>query len=139
MIPNAVEGLDAKIERLKNDIGAPNRVVVAAGDECIEGVFACVTSRTVPAVVTESNGFGERDVESEGPGDRRCHLSDLESVCEACALVIVGEDEDLGLSGKTTKCRRMEDSVSVSLETGPILVGFFGNQTIATANGLGRS
>jgi hypothetical protein len=40
--------------------------------------------------------------------------------------VIVGEDEDLGLTGETAKGGRMKNSVTVALKTCSEFVGFFG-------------
>jgi hypothetical protein len=137
MVSDAVECLETKIEWFENDIGAPNGVVVTAGYECIEGIFAGMPARTMPTVVAKSDCLGERNVEPKGTRDRCSHLCDLESVRKASALVVVGKDEDLGLSGKTTKGGRMKDPVAVSLETGAVVVGRFGNRTVATTDRLG--
>ena len=134
MVSDAVECLKAEIEWFENDIGAPNGMVVAAGYERIEGIFAGMPARTMSAVVAKGDCFGERNVEPKGPRDRCSHLCDLESVRKASALVVVGKDEDLGLSGKTTEGGRMKDPVSVSLETGAVVVGRFGNRTVATTD-----
>jgi hypothetical protein len=105
MVADAIEGFETEVERLENDIGTPNGMVIATGDEGIEGVFACMAPWAVPAVVSEGYGLGEGDIEPQRPRDGCGHLCDLEGVCKASALVIVGEDKDLGLSGKATKCR----------------------------------
>lgn len=138
MVSDAVERLDAEIEWFKNDVGAPDGMVIAARDEGIEGVLAGMTSGAVPAVVAERYGLGERNIEpkrtSNGCGD----LCDLKGVCETCPLVIVGKDEDLGFAGETAKRRRMEDAVAVTLETGAVLVGFFGNGSVSGTNRASR-
>jgi hypothetical protein len=77
VVANTVEGLDAQIERFKNDVGAPDGMVIAAGDEGIEGVFAGMASGAMPAVVSESDGLGEGNIEPEGTSDGCGDLCDL--------------------------------------------------------------
>jgi len=50
---------------------------------------------------------------------------------ESSALVVVGEDKDLGFAGKSAKGRRMQNSISISFKTGSQWVGFFGDSPIA--------
>lgn len=129
MVADAVEGLGAQVEWNEHDIGPAHRVVVAALDERVEGVLGGVTARAVAAVVAEGDGLGEFDVEA----DRACHgggdLRDLEGVGEAGALVIVGEDEDLGLAGEPSEGGGVQDAVAIALEAGPDGIGGFGHGT----------
>jgi hypothetical protein len=138
MVTDAVECLDAEIEGFKNDVGAPDGMVIAARDEGIEGVLAGMTSRAMPAVVAKRYGLGERNIEPKRTSDGCSYLCDLKGVCESCPLVIVGKDEDLGLAGETAKRRRMEDAVAVTLETCAVLVGFFGNGSVSGTNRASR-
>jgi hypothetical protein len=54
---------------------------------------------------------------------------------EASALVVVGENEDLCLSGKSAKGRCVEDAVAVALEACAKRVGFFRCAARACADG----
>ena len=87
----------------------------------------------VAAVVAEGDGLGEGDVEAERPGHRRGDLGDLEGVGEPGALVVVGEDEHLGLAGQPAERRGVEDAVAVALEAGAPLVGLLGHGAVAGA------
>ena len=131
MVTDAVECLDAEIEGFKNDVGAPDGMVIAARDEGIEGVLAGMTSGAVPAVVAERYGLGERNIEpkrtSNGCGD----LCDLKGVCEPCPLVIVGKDEHLGLARETTESGRVQDAVAITFEARTELVGLLGAFAVA--------
>ena len=51
------------------------------------------------------------------------HLGHLEGVGEPGALVVVGEDEDLGLAGQPAEGGRVQDAVAVALEAGAQRVG----------------
>ena len=57
MIANAIECFNTKIERLENNIGAPYGVVIATGDERIEGVFAGVPAGAMATIVAEGDRF----------------------------------------------------------------------------------
>jgi hypothetical protein len=105
VVANAVDRLDAKIEWFKNDVGAPDCMVIAARDECIEGVLAGMASRSMSTVVSEGNGLGESNIEPERTSDGCGYLCDLEGVGEPSSLVVIGEDEYLGLASKTAKRR----------------------------------
>ena len=111
---------------VEHDVGAPHRVVVAAGDVGRQGVLAGVAAGAVAAVVAEGDRLGQRDVEAEGPGDRRGHLGHLQGVGEPGALVVVGEHEHLGLAGQPAEGGGVEDAVAVALEARPPLVGLLG-------------
>ena len=59
---------------------------------------------------------------------------------ETGALVIIREDEHLGLPGKSSESsRRVEDSVAVAFETGSERVWFLANRAIPGTNGLSCS
>lgn len=135
MVANSVECFAAEIQRRQRDIGTPERMVVATRNERAERIFTGVTSGAMAAVVTKSNCLGERDVQPEGTGNRRCNLGHLESMREACALVIVGEHENLRFARQTTKRRCVEDAITVAFEACPKLVGFLGSCPRACTNG----
>ena len=109
----------AEVERREGHRRAPGRVVEPALDEGVERVLAGVPARTVAAVVAERDRLGERDVEPHGPRDAAGDLGDLEGVREAGALVVLGEDEHLGLAGEPPERARVQDAVAVALEAGP--------------------
>ena len=101
VVADAVERLLAQVERRAATTSAPHDgVVEAAVDVGGEGVLAGVAARAVAAVVAEGDGLGEGHVEPAGPGDAGGHLGDLEGVGQPGPLVVVGEDEDLGLAGQ---------------------------------------
>ena len=105
VVADAVEGLPAQVERRQRHVGAPGGVVEAAVDVGGEGVLAGVAARAVAAVVPEGDGLGQRHVEPAGPGDAGGHLGHLEGVGQPGPLVVVGEDEDLGLAGQPPEGR----------------------------------
>ena len=80
----------------------------------------------MPAVVAEGDGLGERDVQPAGPGDGGGDLRHLERVGQPGALVVLGEDEDLGLAGQAAEGGGVEDAVAVALEAGAPRVGLLG-------------
>ena len=65
VVADAVERLDAEVERGEHRRRRPRRVVVPAVDVGRQGVLAGVAARAVAAVVAEGDGLGERDVEAE--------------------------------------------------------------------------
>ena len=141
VVADAVERLEAEVERCEHDVGAPDGVVVPTVDVGRQGVLAGVAARAVPAVVPQRDGLGERDVQPEGAGDRRRHLGHLQGVGEAGALVVVGEDEHLGLAGQPPEGGGVEDAVPVALEAGSVGVGLLGQLAVAGAllpGGTGR-
>ena len=74
-----------------------------------------------------------------GPGDGRGDLRHLEGVGQAGALVVGGEDEDLGLAGEAPEGGGVQDAVPVALEAGPPLVGLLRLGPLPGASGPGRS
>ena len=97
-------------------------MVVALREVGAERVLAGVAAWPVPAVVTEGDGLGQGDVEPERRGDATGDLRHLERVCQPGALVVVREDEDLGLAGQPAERRGVEDAVPIPLEARPPLV-----------------
>ena len=118
VVADAVQRLGAQVERRQDHVGAPHRVVVPLGHVGAQRVLAGVPARAVAAVVAEGDGLGERDVEPERGGDAAGHLGHLEGVGEAGALVVVREDEDLGLAGQPAEGGGVEDAVPIALEAG---------------------
>ena len=119
VVADAVEGLLAQVERGQRDVGTPGRMIEPPVDERGEGVLAGVPTRTVPAVVAQGDGLGEGHVQPAGAGDAHGHLGHLERVGQPGPLVVVGEDEDLGLAGQPPERRGVQDPVAVPLEAGP--------------------
>ena len=113
----------AQVERRERDQRAPRRVVEAPGHVGVERVLAGVAARAVAAVVAERDRLGERDVQPQRPGDGACDLGHLERMGQPGALMVLGEDEDLGLAGQAAEGGGMEDPVAVALEAGAPLVG----------------
>jgi len=58
---------------------------------------------------------------------------------QAGPLVVLGEDEHLGLAGETPKGRGVQDSIPVSFKTGPKLVRRFLDRPLATTVAAGCS
>ena len=100
VVADAVERLLAQVERGQRHVGPPWGVVEAAVDVGGERVLAGMAARAVAAVVPEGDGLGQGHVQPAGPGDPGGHLGDLECVGQPGPLVVVGEDEDLGLAGQ---------------------------------------
>lgn len=139
MIANAVECLDTQVEGLKNDIGAPDSMVVATGEECVERVFAGMTAWSVATVVAKGDRFGECNIEAKSTRHRRCNLGHLKRVGEPSSLMIVRKDEDLRLAGQATKSGGVKDPITISFETGAELVRCFLDDAIAPASPEGCS
>ncbi len=115
----------------------PRRVVEALGDVGVEGVLAGVAARAVTAVVAEGDGLGEGHVQPAGAGHPGGHLGHLEGVGEPGPLVVLGEDEHLGLAGQPPEGRRVQDAVPVALEARPPRVGLLGPGPPSGAGGPG--
>ena len=137
VVGDAVDRLGAQVEGGERDQRPPGRVVEPAGHVGVERVLAGVTARAVPAVVAERDGLGQGDVQPAGPGDGRGHLRHLERVGEAGALVVLGEDEDLGLAGQPAERGGVQDAVAVALEAGAPGVGLLGLGPVAGARRAG--
>jgi hypothetical protein len=78
-------------------------MIKSAFDKRGQCVLARMPTWTMTAVVTESDGFGERDIESEWASHRCCNLSNFNGMSEASSLVIVWKHKNLGFAGETSK------------------------------------
>jgi hypothetical protein len=54
---------------------------------------------------------------------------------ETSALVVVGENKNLGFASKTTERGSMQDAIAVTLETCAVWIFFFGDGSVAGADG----
>jgi len=84
----------------QGNVCSPGGMVVTPLEERIQGIFAGMASRAMTTVVTKSDGFSESNIQPEGTGHTGGDLGDFEGVGETGSLVVVREDEDLGLAGK---------------------------------------
>ena len=100
-------------------------MIESAVDVRRERVLTGVATRTVAAIVAECDGLGERDIESERSGHRHCDLGDLEGMSETGALMVVGKDEHLGLTGEATERRGVQDAIAIAFETRSEGIGLF--------------
>src|SRR5687767_13775418 len=98
-------------------------MVVAAVEEEAESLFAGVSARAVPAVVPEVDRLGEGDVEPGGPGHGGGDLGHFQGVGEPGALMVIGDDEYLGLPRQAPEGGGVEDPVAVALEAGTQRIG----------------
>ena len=98
-------------------------MVEAALDVGVEGLFTGVATGTVPAVVSQSDRFGQGGVQTQRARHAGGHLSDFEGVGQAGAHVVIGEDEDLGLAREAAKRRGVQDPVAVAFEARSVQVG----------------
>jgi hypothetical protein len=69
-------------------------------------------------IVAKGDGLGESDVETKWPSHRCRDLSDFNGVGQSSALMVVGKDEYLSFACESTKCRRMQNAISISFKTG---------------------
>ena len=67
MIADAVKGLAAQVECGERDVGTPDRVVVSARHVGRQSILAGMPTGAVPAVVSESDGLSERQVQTQRP------------------------------------------------------------------------
>jgi hypothetical protein len=100
-----------------------------------ESIFARVAARSVSAVVTECDGLGQCGVQPEGACDGNSNLRNLQRVCQACSLVIVGEDEDLCLSSQSAKSWGVQNSIAITLEARSPRIGFLLDKSVAGSVG----
>jgi hypothetical protein len=84
--------------------------------------------------VAQGDCLGERHVEPTGPGHCGGDLGHLERVGQPGALVILREDEHLGLPGQAAERGGMEDPVAVTFEAGAPFVGFLGSVPVPAAH-----
>ena len=133
MVADTVEGLGAQVERNQRHVGAPHGMVVAAVDVWRQCVFAGVPTWAVTAVVTEGDRLGQGHVEPEGASDRGGDLGNLEGVGQPGALMVVGEDEHLGLAGQAPEGAGVQDAVAIAFEARAPCVGSLVDGTFARA------
>ena len=69
MVADAIESFNTQVKRHERDVGAPNGVVIAAVDIWRQCIFAGMTTRAVPTVVTQGNCFGERNIDANRARD----------------------------------------------------------------------
>ena len=131
VVADAVERLDAQVQRCERDVGAPQRMIEPSCHVRAQRILAGVTARTVAAVVPQGDGLGERHVQPECASHRSGHLGDLERVREPGALVVIGEHEHLGLAGQSAERAGVEDAVAVAFEARAPWVGLFVEQPLA--------
>ena len=108
-------------------------------DERVEGLLRCVTSGAVAAVVPQRHGVGQGDVGPNTSRDGASHLGHLEGVGQPSALMISGMDDDLGLAGKSPKRGRVDDTITVPLEAGPLGIWLLRNSAIPCPLSAGGS
>ena len=110
----------AVVLELLDDPQALLGVAEAAFDEAVERGLSRMPEGRVAEVVPERDGFGQVLVEAQGPGDCPGDLRDLESVGQACPVVIAeGREKDLGFMLQTAEGFRMDDPIAVALKGGP--------------------
>ena len=102
---NHPEGLDIMV---KPSVG---------GHALVEFILAGMTERRVAKVVGQGDGLGEIVVQAEGVGDRTGDLRNFQRMGQSRTKVIalVG-DEHLRFFLQTTKCRRVDNPISVAGE-----------------------
>ena len=104
MIPDAVKGFFAEVERYKRHVGTPDRVIVTSMETWAKGVFAGMAPWPVSAIMANCYGLSKIDVKAERSGNRPGNLGDLKCVRKTGSLVVSREYKDLGLAGKPTEC-----------------------------------
>ena len=122
------------------DVGAVDRVVVAAGQVRRQRLLGRVAGRPVPAVVRERDRLGERQAEPGRTRDAGGHLRDLDRVREAGAEVIVlRRDEHLALAREPPPRPRVLHPIEVPLEAQPERIGLLGIAPVPRADRPGRA
>jgi len=91
------------------------------------------------AVVPEGDGLGKRNIQPATSGDSNCDLSNFQGMGQPRSLVIVGEDENLGLASQPSKSRRMQYPIPVTFETSSIGIWLFADLPIPCPNGPRRT
>lgn len=87
--------------------------------------------------MTQCDRLGQRHVEAEGGGHGHSNLGHFEGMGQAGALMIVREDEHLGLSSQAAEGGGMENAVPVALEAGALGVGPLLSSPVAGTLGSG--
>ena len=131
VVADPVQRLEAQVQPGEHDVRAPRAVVVAVGEEGVEGVLAGVPAGPVAAVVAERDRLGQGDVDPDRPGDRGGDLGHLERVGQPGPLVVARVDHDLGLAGQPAERGGVHDPVPVALEAGALVVRLLGLGAVA--------
>ena len=106
------------------------RDAAIARDGFRERSLANVTEGRVAKIVSERDGLREVLVEAEGARNGASDLGDLERMDQASSVVIaLWGKKHLRLVGETSEALRVEDAVSVTLETRPKKIGLLGMQS----------
>ena len=135
VVAHTVERLAAQVQLRERDVGAVDRVVVAAGQVRRERLLRRVPGRAVAAVVRERDRFGERHAEPGRARDAGRDLRDLDRMGEPGAQVVVlGGDEHLALARQPPPRPRVLDPIEVAFEAQPELVGLLGPAPVAGAD-----
>src|SRR5665811_843854 len=137
VVAYAIECLAAEVEPGQGYVGSPRGVIEPADDIRVQGLLARMTPGSVSAIVAQSDGLGQCHVEPACSGNAGGHLGHLQGMGQSCALIIVREDEHLGLPGETTEGRGMEDPVTVPFEARPPGIGLLWSLPGAAAMGVG--
>ena len=125
MRPHTVEHLPREVERLEDPENAQRLggVEPLGADIIGEGFLADVAEWRVTHVVTKTNGFRERFVQSQHLSQGPADLCDLKCVGEAGDVVIIlGVDEDLGFVLETAEGLRMQNAIPVALKGRPVRI-----------------
>ncbi len=139
VVGDPVQGLGTQVEGSERDRRPPRRVVEPAAHVGVERILAGMPARPVPAVVPQGDGLGERHIQAARPCDGRGDLGHLERVGEPRALVILGEDEDLGLAGQPAERCGVQNAVAITFEAGPPGIGLFWFGPVTGVRGARRS
>jgi hypothetical protein len=113
-------------------------MVESLGEEDIKRVLTGVSSRAVTTVMSESDRLGEGYIYAHAAGDRCRDLSHLESVRKSGALVVSGEDDDLGLTSQPAKGRRVHYPITITFEAGALVVRLLSDRPISRSFGKSR-
>ena len=85
-------------------------------------------------IVAERDGFDQGNVGADRRGDGDSNLGHLKGMGEPSSLMVLGENEHLRLPGEPSKGGGLvQDSVSISLETGPQGIGLLKGGAISSA------
>ena len=103
-----------------------------------ERILARMAARTVTAVVTKGDGFGECHIQAERSRDGNGDLGHFKCVRQACSLVILGEDEDLRFPRQSAERGCVKNSVAIALEARTKRIGLFGGVAVACTEGTRR-
>ena len=139
VVGDPVQGLGAQVERSEGDRRSPWGVVEPPRYVRVECVLARMPARPVAAVVAEGDGFSQGHVQAASPCDGGGDLRHLERVGEPRALVILREDEDLGLASQPAERGGVQNAVAIAFEAGPPGIGLLRLGPVTGVRGPRRS